>query len=74
LICHDEDRLIQKGNSIMARHIFFRDFTPLKAAALTVLIAVAAMAGETQTMPMDGMDSTTEGARLIPAVFEALIN
>jgi len=58
----------------MARHIFYRDFTPLKAAALTVLIAVAAMAGEAETIATNDIDNVSGKMRLIPAVFESLIN
>jgi hypothetical protein len=58
----------------MARHIFYRDFTPLKAAALTVVIAVAAMAGEAETTATNDIDNVSGKMRLIPAVFEAFIN
>lgn len=58
----------------MARHIFHRDFTLLKAAALGGLIGVATMMGgvDADTAQLDP-GAKSDGARIIPAVIENII-
>lgn len=54
----------------MARHVFYRDFTLCKAAALAALIAFVAIIGKPDG-PFGLAESEQTQGKIMPAVFES---